>query len=47
VNPFNNAIKYTPADRDVSPRVRIKGCYAVLKVVDTGIGIPPSVRQFP
>ncbi len=36
LNLLYNVIKYTPS-------VRTEGAYAVLDVVDTGIGIPPSV----
>lgn len=42
LNLLDNVIKYTPSGGHVSPRARTKGAYAVLDVVDTGIGIPPS-----
>lgn len=43
VNLLDNVIKYTPGGGHVSLRVRTEGASAVLDVVDTGIGIPPSL----
>ena len=42
VNLVDNAIKYTPDDGDVSVIVTAEGEKAVLRVTDTGIGIPAA-----
>jgi signal transduction histidine kinase len=40
VNLLDNAIKYTPSGGHIALSVRREGAYAVLDVIDNGIGIP-------
>src|SRR5581483_6781218 len=42
-NLLDNAVKYTPADGEIAVRVERAGGQAVLRVRDTGIGIPADV----
>jgi heavy metal sensor kinase len=42
VNLLDNAIKYTPSGGRVRLRVRPEGEFALLEVVDDGVGIPPE-----
>jgi signal transduction histidine kinase len=42
-NLLNNAAKYTPPGGEITLRVEREGGYALLRVRDTGIGIPPSM----
>jgi len=48
VNLVHNALKYSPHDRSVVVTVQREGEWAVLKVADQGVGIPPAeqVRVF-
>jgi len=48
VNLVHNALKYSPHDRSVVVTVQREGRWAVLKVSDQGVGIPPAeqVRVF-
>jgi PAS domain S-box-containing protein len=41
-NLLSNAIKFTPADGKIQVSVRCDGPWAELKIVDTGVGIPPT-----
>jgi signal transduction histidine kinase len=45
VNLINNAIKYTPSGSQVTVSLSVQGNEALLKVIDTGPGIPPKDRQ--
>jgi two-component system, chemotaxis family, CheB/CheR fusion protein len=45
VNLLNNAIKYTQAGGNISLAVSREGEDAVLRVCDSGIGIPPDMHQ--
>ena len=42
-NVLNNAIRFTPAGREVRVRLREEGRRAVLTVTDTGAGIPADL----
>jgi signal transduction histidine kinase len=41
-NLFDNALKYSPADRPVLVTVRLSGALAVVSVADQGVGIAPD-----
>ncbi len=41
-NLVGNAIKFTPPDGDIIVRLQVENDWAVLQVVDNGIGIPPD-----
>ena len=41
-NLFDNALKYSPADRSVLVTVRLAGALAVVSVTDQGVGIAPD-----
>jgi two-component system phosphate regulon sensor histidine kinase PhoR len=41
-NLFDNALKYSPADRSVVVTVRLSGALAVVTVADQGVGIAPD-----
>jgi two-component system CheB/CheR fusion protein len=45
VNLLTNAIKYTPPGGQIRLAVRSEGEQAVLRVRDTGIGIPPDMQE--
>ncbi|TQV89345.1 hybrid sensor histidine kinase/response regulator transcription factor [Aliikangiella coralliicola] len=45
INLLENAIKYTPADGEVSVKVRHLGNKVLLEVSDSGIGIPEKSQQ--
>jgi signal transduction histidine kinase len=42
VNLLTNAVRYTPAGGVIGLRVSEEGAEAVIRVIDTGIGIPPE-----
>lgn len=44
-NLLSNALKYTPAGGKVTLSVRVEGADAVLRVQDTGYGIPEAMQQ--
>lgn len=46
LNLLSNAIKFTPAQGNVTLRVRVNREAAILQVEDTGIGIPRHQRSF-
>jgi two-component system, chemotaxis family, CheB/CheR fusion protein len=45
VNLLSNAIKYTPDGGEISLSLRQKGDEAVIRVRDTGVGIPVEMRE--
>jgi signal transduction histidine kinase len=45
VNLLNNAVKYTPRNGQIGLSLTRDGEEAVLRVRDTGIGIPPQMRE--
>lgn len=44
-NLIDNAIKFTPSGGDVGISIRVSGRHAVLRVADTGPGIPEAERE--
>jgi two-component system OmpR family sensor kinase len=44
-NALDNALKYAPADGEVTIRLRLEGEAAVIEVVDNGPGIPVEERE--
>ena len=42
---LSNAIRYTPADKGIVLKLAKRQNYAIIRVQDEGMGIPPSDRR--